>query len=92
LSKEERLIIVDQCLEFNYKVYIVPLIADWENQRDITKVKQSKLKTFRRKPIILDNKLISRQIKDQTILIQDCRLNGSEIVRQVLGLTLKIII
>jgi hypothetical protein len=37
LSKEERLIIVDQCLEFNYKVYIVPLIADWENQRDITK-------------------------------------------------------
>jgi hypothetical protein len=22
LSKEERLIIVDQCLEFNYKVYI----------------------------------------------------------------------
>jgi hypothetical protein len=27
LSKEERLIIVDQCLEFNYKVYIVPLIA-----------------------------------------------------------------
>jgi hypothetical protein len=39
LSKEERLIIVDQCLEFNYKVYIVPLIADWENQKDITKVK-----------------------------------------------------
>jgi hypothetical protein len=33
LSKEERLIIVDQCLEFNYKVYIVPLIADWENQK-----------------------------------------------------------
>jgi hypothetical protein len=28
LSKEERLLIVDQCLEFNYKVYIVPLITD----------------------------------------------------------------
>jgi tryptophan synthase alpha subunit len=47
LSKEERLIIVDQCLEFNYKVYIVPLIADWENQKRYhKKVKQSKLKTF----------------------------------------------
>jgi hypothetical protein len=30
LSKEERLLIVDQCLEFNYKVYIVPLITDWK--------------------------------------------------------------
>jgi hypothetical protein len=35
LSKEERLIIVDQCLEFNYKVYIVPF-ADWENQKEIS--------------------------------------------------------
>jgi hypothetical protein len=41
LSKEERLIIVDQCLEFN-KVYIVPLIADWENQKEISqKVKNN---------------------------------------------------
>jgi FlaA1/EpsC-like NDP-sugar epimerase len=33
--KKERLLIVDQCLEFNYKVYIVPLITDWENQKEI---------------------------------------------------------
>jgi hypothetical protein len=45
LSKEERLIIVDQCLEFNYKC-IVPLIADGKIKGDIKKVKQSKLKTF----------------------------------------------
>jgi hypothetical protein len=38
LSKEERLIIVE-CLEFNYKVYIVPLIADWKIKRDIPKSK-----------------------------------------------------
>jgi FlaA1/EpsC-like NDP-sugar epimerase len=90
LSKEERLIIVDQCLEFNYKVYIVPLIADWKIKGDITKEKQSKLKILERKPIILDNKLISRQIKDQTILITGAAGSiGSEIVRQVLGFNLK---
>jgi FlaA1/EpsC-like NDP-sugar epimerase len=43
LSKEERLIIVDQCLEFNYKVYIVPLIADWENQRRYHKSKNNQI-------------------------------------------------
>jgi FlaA1/EpsC-like NDP-sugar epimerase len=47
------------------------------------------LKTFRAKAI-LDNKLISRQIKDQTILITGAAGSiGSEIVRQVLGFNLK---
>jgi FlaA1/EpsC-like NDP-sugar epimerase len=60
LSKEERLIIVDQCLEFNYKVYIVPLIADWENQKRYQKSKTIQIEDLlERKPIILDNKLIS---------------------------------
>ena len=36
LSKEEQLIIVDQCLEFNYNVFTVPLISDWENQKEIS--------------------------------------------------------
>jgi hypothetical protein len=39
LSKEQ-LIIVDQCLEFNYNVFTVPLISDWENQKEISKVKE----------------------------------------------------
>jgi FlaA1/EpsC-like NDP-sugar epimerase len=87
LSKEERLMIVDQCLEFNYKVYIVPLIADWENQKEISqKVKTIQIEDLlERKPIILDNKLISKQIKDKTILITGAAGSiGSEIVRQVL--------
>jgi FlaA1/EpsC-like NDP-sugar epimerase len=47
------------------------LIADWENQKEISQ----KSKTIQiedlleRKPIILDNKLISKQITDKTILI-----------------------
>lgn len=87
LSKEERLVIVDQCLEFNYKVYIIPLITDWENQKEISqKVKTIQIEDLlERKPIVLDNKSISKQLKDNTILITGAAGSiGSEIVRQVL--------
>lgn len=87
LSKEEQLIIVDQCLEFNYTVYTVPLISDWENQKEISqKVKSIEIEDLlERKPIVLDSKLISKQLKDKTILITGAAGSiGSEIVRQVL--------
>ncbi|MES2812663.1 MAG: nucleoside-diphosphate sugar epimerase/dehydratase [Bacteroidota bacterium] len=87
LSKEEQLAIVDECLEFNLKVYTVPLITDWENQKEISK----KIKSFEiedlldRKPIVLDNKLISRQLKHKAILITGAAGSiGSEIVRQII--------
>ncbi|WP_348799467.1 polysaccharide biosynthesis protein [Flavobacterium adhaerens] len=87
ISKEEQLIIVDQCLEFNYRVYTVPLITDWENQKEISqKVKNIQIEDLlERKPIVLDNKSISKQLKDKTILISGAAGSiGSEIVRQVL--------
>jgi FlaA1/EpsC-like NDP-sugar epimerase len=87
LSKEEQLIIVDQCLEFNYTVYTVPLISDWGNQKEISqKVKSIQIEDLlERKPIVLDSKLISKQLKDKTILITGAAGSiGSEIVRQVL--------
>jgi len=87
LSKEERLLIVEQCLEFNYKVYIVPLITDWENQKEISqKVKKLQIEDLlERKPIILDTKSISKQLKDKTILVTGAAGSiGSEIVRQVM--------
>ncbi|MES2239792.1 MAG: nucleoside-diphosphate sugar epimerase/dehydratase [Bacteroidota bacterium] len=87
LSKEERLVIVEQCLEFNFKVYIVPLISDWENQKEISqKVKSIQIEDLLdRKPIVLDGKAISKQLKDNTILITGAAGSiGSEIVRQVL--------
>lgn len=87
LSKEEQLVIVDECLEYNLKVYTVPLISNWENQKEISK----KVKSFQiedlldRKPIVLDNKVISSQIKNKTILITGAAGSiGSEIVRQVI--------
>ncbi|WP_310556219.1 nucleoside-diphosphate sugar epimerase/dehydratase [Flavobacterium sp.] len=87
LSKDEQLAIVDECLEYNLKVYTVPLITDWENQKEISR----KIKSFQiedlldRKPIVLDNKSISSQLKNKTVLITGAAGSiGSEIVRQVI--------
>jgi len=86
LSKEEKLVIVDQCLEYNYKVYTVPLISDWEDRKEISK----KVKNFQiqdlleRKPIVLDNKSITGQLNNKTVLITGAAGSiGSEIARQV---------
>ena len=88
LTKEEQLIIVDQCLEYNFKVYNVPLISNWENQKEISqKVKNIEIEDLlERQPIVLDNKSITRQLKDKTVLITGAAGSiGSEIVRQVLS-------
>ncbi len=95
LTKDEQLIIVDQCLEFNYRVYTVPLISDWENQKEISqKVKNIQIEDLlERKPIVLDSKSISKQLKDKTILITGAAGSiGSEIVRQVLNFSPKNVI
>lgn len=87
LTKEEQLHIVDRCLEFNYRVYTVPLISNWENQKEISeKVKNIQIEDLlERNPIILDNKTISKDLKDKTILITGAAGSiGSEIVRQVI--------
>lgn len=87
LTKDEKLTIVDECLEFNYKVYTVPLVSDWEDQKEISK----KIKTFQiqdlleRKPIVLDNVSISSQLKGKVVMITGAAGSiGSEIVRQVI--------
>ena len=95
LSKEEKLSIVDECLEFNYKVYSVPLITDWEDSKEISK----KVTSFKiedlldRKSIVIDNKSISMQLQNQTVLITGAAGSiGSEIARQVIGFSPKKVI
>lgn len=95
LSKEDKLTIVDECLEFNCKVYTVPIISDWEDQKEISK----KVKNFQiqdlleRKPIVLDNKSISSQLRGKTVLITGAAGSiGSEIVRQVIQFNPKTIV
>jgi FlaA1/EpsC-like NDP-sugar epimerase len=88
LSKDEQILIVDQCLEFNYKVFTVPLITNWENQKEISqKIKNIQIEDLLdRKPIILDDKSITKQLRGKTVLISGAAGSiGSEIVRQVLS-------
>ena len=88
LTKEETIALVEGCLEYNFKVFTVPLITDWEDQKQIS----NQLKNFAiedlldRKPIVLDNNKISAQIKDKTVMITGGAGSiGSEIVRQVIN-------
>lgn len=88
LTKEEIREIVEECLEYNFKVFTVPLITDWEDQNQIS----NQLKSFiiddllERKPIKLDNEKISTQIKGKSVMITGGAGSiGSEIVRQLLS-------
>ena len=87
LSKEEKLRIVDECLESNVNVYTAPTVANWENEMEISK----KVMNFQiqdlleRSSIVLDQKPIFNQLKNKTILITGAAGSiGSEIVRQVI--------
>ncbi len=87
LSKEETVAIVEECLEYNFKVYTVPLIADWEDEQQISnKVKSFAIEDLlERKPIVLNMAKISAQIKGKTVLITGAAGSiGSEITRQVM--------
>ncbi len=95
LTKEEQIHIVDQCLEYNYKVFTVPPITNWENQKEISrKIKNIQIEDLlERKPIVLDDKSISKQLKDKTVLITGAAGSiGSEIVRQVLTFEPKVVL
>ena len=95
LKKSEKLTLVEDCLDFNYKIFTVPTIADWEDNGEIAQ----KIKSFQiqdlleRKPIVLNNKAISAQLKNKTILITGAAGSiGSEIVRQVIAFNPKKVI
>jgi FlaA1/EpsC-like NDP-sugar epimerase len=88
LTKEEIIAIVEECLEFNLKVFTVPLITNWEDEKQIS----SKVKSFEiedlldRKPIVLDTRGISRQIEGKVVMITGAAGSiGSEITRQVIS-------
>lgn len=88
LNKEERLAVVEECLDYGYKVFTIPLVTDWENQKEISKnIKSFEIQDLlERKPIVLDMKSISSQLQRKTILVTGAAGSiGSEIVRQLLG-------
>ncbi|MET0945523.1 MAG: nucleoside-diphosphate sugar epimerase/dehydratase [Flavobacterium sp.] len=86
LTTADKMAIVDECLNYNFKVFTVPAISDWENPNEISKkVKNIQIQDLlERKPIILDNTAIVTQIKSKTIMITGAAGSiGSEIVRQI---------
>lgn len=87
LSKDDKLAIIDDCLEHNIKVFTVPIVVNWENENEISKqIKSFQIEDLlQRKPIVLDNQLISKQISGKTVMITGAAGSiGSEIVWQVL--------
>ena len=87
LSKEERLVLVEECIEYNFKVFTLPVVSDWDNQTEIAKnIKSIEiLDLLERKPIELNTDEISNKLNRKTILITGAAGSiGSEIVRQVL--------
>lgn len=95
LSKEEKLMIVDDCLEFDYQVFTSPKVANWEDQIEISnKVINFQIQDLLdRKSIVLDKKQISNQLKNKIVLITGAAGSiGSEISRQILDFNPKNII
>lgn len=87
LTKNEQLALVDECLEDNVKLLTIPVISDWNLQKNISK----KIKTFEiqdllnRDEIVLNTENISNKVSHKTVLITGAAGSiGSEIVRQII--------
>lgn len=86
MSKEETAEIVEDCLEYNFKVFTVPSIADWEDKDKLSKqIKSFALEDLlERKPIVLDMQTISAQVKGKHVMVTGAAGSiGSEIARQL---------
>ena len=95
LTKEDRLNIVDECIEYGFKVFTLPVVSNWDDEKEISKnIKNFEIQDLlERKPIVLDTKAISSKLKGKTILVTGAAGSiGSEIVRQVLHFNPKKII
>ena len=95
LSREERVILVDDCLDHNYKVFRAPLVSDLADDKNLTnQIQNIQIEDLlERNPIVLDNKLIAKELFNKTVLVTGGAGSiGSEIVRQICGYQTKKII
>ncbi|PHS07657.1 MAG: polysaccharide biosynthesis protein [Kordia sp.] len=95
LSQEERITIVDDCLDHNYKVFRAPLVSDLEDDKNLTnQIQNIQIEDLlERSPIVLDNKLIAKELFNKTVLVTGGAGSiGSEIIRQIANYQTKKII
>ncbi len=86
LNNEEKISIIDDCLQYNIKVFNLPYLNDMSNQKTIAaNIRNIKIQDLlERKPIELDNCNISKQLNDKVVLVSGGAGSiGSEIVWQV---------
>lgn len=86
ITTSQKINIVEDCLHFNYKVYHLSKVTDWNDSKKIaSKVKNIKIQDLlERKPIELDATKISEQLNNKTVLITGAAGSiGGEIVWQV---------
>lgn len=88
IKQEERIKIVDECLEHNLKVLRAPIVADMEDKANVNLAQQIQNvqieDLLEREPIVLNNKLIAKELYNRRILVTGGAGSiGSEIARQV---------
>ena len=88
MTQEERIKIVDDCLEHNFKVFRAPIVSDMEDKENVNLAKQIQNvqieDLLEREPIVLNNKLIAKELYNRRILVTGGAGSiGSEIARQV---------
>jgi len=95
LSREAQLVLVDDCLDHNYKVFRAPLVSDLEDDKNLTnQIQNIQIEDLlERSQIVLNNKLIAKELFEKTILVTGGAGSiGSEIVRQIANYNTKKII
>ncbi len=86
LNYEQMLKLVDDCLNHQIRVYNLPSFTDIDNQKRVAaNIRNIKIEDLLdRKPIVLNNQKINRQIEGKTILVSGGAGSiGSEIVWQL---------
>ena len=95
LGLEEKNEIIEDCINYGIKVFNVPLVANYDKNEELSKsVKKIEIQDLlERKPIQLNLKLISDNIKGKIVFVSGAAGSiGSEIVRQVISFCPKKII
>ena len=92
ISSKERLMLVDDCLENNFKVYQAPLLSDIQDNKSLSnQIEKIQIEDLlERDPIVMDNKLIIKDLFDKIVFVTGGAGSiGSEIVRQVSNYKIK---
>ncbi len=92
LNKLVRLKLINECLEFNFKIYKAPLVSDLKEDDNVSKnIQKINIEDLlERDPIVMDNKLIIKDLFNKTVFVTGGAGSiGSEIVRQVANYKIK---